>query len=154
MMRKLLMMSAFVPLAATAADPADALIKAEQAFSKRSAEVGFITAMDEVLADEAVVLENNSRPIVGKAAVLKAHAAGWPPAEAKPVLTWEPLAATISAGGDLGFTYGLYAFASVAKDGTPRTARGSYTTIWKKQNGAWKVLLDTGTQGLEPPPKP
>ncbi len=154
-MRALATTMALILMSAPAicAEPADVLVKAEQAFSKRSVEVGFVAAMSEVLADEAVVLQDGSKPVVGKAAVLKARAEGWPPFEAKAVLTWEPSAATISKSGDLGFTFGLYTFAYVAKDGTPKSARGSYATVWKKNAaGTWKVVLDTGTEGLEPSP--
>lgn len=134
-------------------DPAvEELLAAERAFSARSASIGFASAMAEVLADDAVVLQDGSPPIVGKDAVLASRLAGQPPPEAKARLIWEPLSAEVSALRDLGYTYGLYTFSYIGKDGKPAESRGTYATVWRRDvDGRWKVVLDTGTEGLFPP---
>ncbi|MBM3513540.1 MAG: nuclear transport factor 2 family protein [Alphaproteobacteria bacterium] len=140
------------PLAAEAEPAADELLAAERAFSARSATIGFVAAMAEVLADDAVILQDGSPPIVGKEAVIASRLAGELPPAAKARLTWEPMAAHVSALRDLGYTYGIYTFSYVAKDTTAKESKGTYATIWRRDvSGAWKVVLDTGTEGLEPP---
>jgi ketosteroid isomerase-like protein len=127
------------------------LLAAERAYSARSAAVGFADATAEVLADNAVKLVDKSPPVVGKAAVVALTRAGWPPAEAKPSLTWEPLAASTSADGTMGFTYGTYTFTVPAKDGSLRSSQGTFTTVWaRRAGGGWQVLMDTGHAGLGP----
>ncbi len=138
--------------AATEPDPALELMAVERAFSARSAAIGFTSALAEVLAEDAVVLQDGSPPVVGKDAVILSRAAGEPPPEAKAQLTWEPMSATVSALRDLGFTYGVYTFRFNGKDGKPRESQGTYATIWRRSDdGAWQVVLDTGTEGLGPP---
>ncbi len=55
-------------------------------------------------------------------------------------LTWSPSHAEASKDGTLGYTYGEY-------EARNRTAisRGIYTTVWRKIDGRWKVVLDLGS---------
>jgi|SRR5579864_2765902 len=55
-------------------------------------------------------------------------------------LTWSPTYAEPSADGTLGYTYGQYE----ARNGTA-ISRGMYTTVWRKVEGRWKVVLDLGS---------
>jgi hypothetical protein len=50
---------------------------------------------------------------------------------------WEPEGAMGAASGDLGITWG-----SFVVDGDPDTT-GDYVTVWRKVNGAWKIVTDT-----------
>ncbi|KCZ62846.1 hypothetical protein L53_09735 [Hyphomonas sp. L-53-1-40] len=50
---------------------------------------------------------------------------------------WEPEGAMGAASGDLGITWG-----SFVVDGDPNTT-GDYVTVWRKVNGAWKIVTDT-----------
>jgi ketosteroid isomerase-like protein len=60
-------------------------------------------------------------------------------------MTWEPQGGDIAASGELGYTYGIYEL----RDGGDNVQRGTYVTIWKKQeDGKWKFVLDSGNQGL------
>lgn len=145
------LLTAASSLLAVELDPAHELVDAERAFSARSAEIGFTAALTEVIADDAVILQDGSPPIVGKDAVLVSRAAGELPPEAKAQLTWEPQKAEVSALRDLGYTYGLYTFSFIGKDGKPGQTQGTYATIWRRDiDGRWKVVLDTGTEGLTP----
>ncbi len=57
-------------------------------------------------------------------------------------ITWVPLRAELAASGDLGYTMGNWKL--VPADG--KVKYGNYVSIWKKQaNGAFKFVLDTGT---------
>ena len=67
------------------------------------------------------------------------------------LLEWEPEHASISASGDLGYTYGRYAVHRTGEDGSDVVREGRYVTIWHRQSdGTWKVALDTGVP--DPPP--
>jgi len=93
-------------------------------------------------ADDSVEVPNGAPLIQGKANIAKTM--GFLD-DKKNHLTWTPVGADISASGDLGYTYGTYAFSSTDKDGKPFVDHGKYTSIWKLQkDGAWKVVLDMG----------
>jgi ketosteroid isomerase-like protein len=67
------------------------------------------------------------------------------------LLEWEPEHASISASGDLGYTFGRYTAHRTGEDGSDVIREGRYITIWHKQpDGTWKVALDTGVP--DPPP--
>jgi ketosteroid isomerase-like protein len=55
-------------------------------------------------------------------------------------LTWSPRHAEASKDGTLGYTFGQYE----ARNGTA-ISRGMYTTVWRKVEGRWKVVLDLGS---------
>lgn len=54
-------------------------------------------------------------------------------------LSWKPVYAKVSRSGDFGFTTGPYEF-----DGKQKTY-GQYLSIWKAENGNWKLAIDIGT---------
>ena len=61
-------------------------------------------------------------------------------------LKWSPTRAEASADGTLGYTYGTYE----AKNGAA-SSRGMYTTVWRRVNGQWKVVLDIGSSAPSQP---
>jgi ketosteroid isomerase-like protein len=61
-------------------------------------------------------------------------------------LTWSPNHAEASRDGTLGYTYGEYE----ARRGTA-ISRGMYTTVWRKIEGHWKVVLDLGSAARAQP---
>ena len=63
-------------------------------------------------------------------------------------LTWSPNYAEASKDGTLGYTYGQYE----ARNGST-ISRGMYTTIWRKVEGRWKVVLDLGSPAAQPKPQ-
>ena len=56
--------------------------------------------------------------------------------------TWEPIFADVAADGSLGFTYGDWNTTNLSTDSV--TSMGRYLTVWKKQDGVWKVTADIG----------
>ncbi len=60
-------------------------------------------------------------------------------------LTWEPVDGDVSAARDLGYTRGRYLMQRRGAAGEAISGRGTYVTIWKRQGGEWKVVLDIGT---------
>ncbi len=119
------------------------LLKTDAEFSAMSVEKGMHKAFLHYIAEDGVVLQDNSFPVKGKETLLTIFSS-------KPdttfTLSWEPLFEKMSESGDLGYTYGLYVHTDKV---TSEVTKGTYITIWQKQkDGSWNFVLDTGTQGL------
>ena len=119
------------------------LLKTDREFSAMSIQEGMFKAFLYYIADDGVILRNNSYPEEGKE-TLEEWFAG--KSDTSFTLSWEPVFEKISGSGDLGYTYGIHTTTDKA---TGEVEKGTYITIWQKQdNGNWKFVLDTGTQGL------
>ena len=75
----------------------------------------------------------NSLPFIGR------DAAAAELAKTKGAIMWHPISADVSQAGDLGYTHGTY---EVSDDTKKVIERGSYVRIWKKENGAWRIVMD------------
>ncbi|MBI5009268.1 MAG: nuclear transport factor 2 family protein [Bacteroidia bacterium] len=118
-------------------------MQADRDFSSMSEKEGMFTAFLAFIADDGVILRDNAYPAKGKN-TLREYYAG--KSDTSFVLTWEPVFGDISAGSDLGYTYGVYTLRVKA---TGDLSKGTYVSVWKKQyDGTWKFVLDSGTQGL------
>lgn len=90
-------------------------------------------------ADDAVALGNGQPAVRGRAGI--AATATWDPKDY--TLTWVAEGAAMSAGRDMGYTWGRYQGVSRDAAGHQTVKTGRYITIWKKQaDGQWKVALD------------
>jgi len=119
------------------------LLQTDRDFSAMSEKEGMIKAFIAFIADDGVILRDNSYPSKGKNTLMEYYKGK---IDTSFILTWEPLFEKIAAGGDLGYTYGTY---TSKVRSTGNVAKGSYVSIWQKQpDGTWKFLLDSGTQGL------
>ena len=61
------------------------------------------------------------------------------------LLRWSPIKADAAKSGELGYTFGGWTINGKDRDGNPRIMKGYYVSIWKKQNGKWKVVADLGS---------
>lgn len=123
---------------------AELLLELDHTFSKVSVEKGMKAAFMDYIDQDAVILRQGSLPIEGKAAV-EAYLSEIP--EHYFTISWEPINAVVSEDADLGYTYGIWTM--VTNDSIQVTSKGTYTTIWRKnEEGVWKLVLDTGTEGL------
>lgn len=59
-------------------------------------------------------------------------------------LTWEPNLAMVSRSGEFGFTTGPYMVANSVKK------YGQYLSVWKTENGTWKLVMDLNTTSNKP----
>ena len=135
--------------AADEATGAEALLAADRAFGRASAERGLDGWMS-CFAEDAAIFPPG-RPIVSGLAAVRAYytESGFTPAG----LSWEPLSAELAASGDLGYSYGTWTFEGPGPDGQTRRSIGKYLTVWRKQaDGSWKVVADIGNP--DAPPKP
>jgi len=120
-----------------------ALVQLERDFAKAAATKGTRDAFLEFLADDGILFQPG--PVNGKKY--------WTDRPArKGLLSWQPLFADVSRGGDLGYTTGPWEFRPNGPDDSP-VAFGQYFTIWKKQSdGSWKAALDRGVASDKPIP--
>jgi ketosteroid isomerase-like protein len=119
------------------------LMQTDRDFSAMSAKEGMFKAFLFYIADDGVILRNNSYPSTGREKLMEYYSGR---TDTGFVLKWEPLFERIAESGDLGYTYGVHKSTDKA---TGKTSDGTYITIWQKQkDGTWKFVLDTGTQGL------
>lgn len=129
-------------------DPSD-LLAADRAFCQRSLAVGMKVAFVEY-ADTAVIKMDDGQLAVRGLDSLKTRWAAPRPDGPSP-LFWEPQHAEVSASGDMGFTFGYWRFPATTTSGRDTLYYGNYVSIWKRQSdGAWKYVLDTGTNTPKP----
>lgn len=112
-----------------------ALLNVDREFSKASADQGAREAFLSYAAKDVRLFRNNHFPFVGKMAAADALApiaAEW---------TWTPSSAGVSASGDLGYSYGIYELREKGGIGSV-SEKGNYARVWKKVDGAWKLVVD------------
>ncbi|HEV2855798.1 MAG TPA: nuclear transport factor 2 family protein [Thermoanaerobaculia bacterium] len=112
-----------------------ALLETDRAFAGVSEAKGDVAAYLGVLAEDARLYRVGHEPIVGRKAI---HAAL---AENPAPMTWAPAGAIVSRSGDLGYTFGLAKRRQSGPE-SPWVDSDNYLRIWKKQAGAWKLVLD------------
>jgi ketosteroid isomerase-like protein len=126
--------------------PSGELLKADRDFSGMSVKEGMFSAFLFYMAEDGVILRDNSFPAKGKNALRERFAGR---SDTSFVLSWDPIYENISESGDLGYTYGIH---TTLEKATGQITKGTYITVWLKQpDGSWKFVLDTGTQGLPDP---
>jgi len=119
------------------------LLSADKAFSDMSVQEGMFNAFLAYIDDDGVILRDNSNPSVGKETLKKYYSGK---SDTSFTLSWEPLFEKIAESGDLGYTYGIWTNTLKASG---EVSKGTYATVWEKQaDGAWKFVLDLGTEGL------
>jgi len=72
-------------------------------------------------------------PYIGSQAATEALA------KTKGQIAWQPIGGDVSRAGDLGYTHGAY---EVTDDAKKVIEKGSYLRIWRKQDGAWRIVMD------------
>ncbi|PYS84709.1 MAG: hypothetical protein DMF67_04115 [Acidobacteria bacterium] len=111
------------------------LLEAERELSNDSASNRSYRALLSRADESFRLYRQNYFPFVGREAARKAL-------EGKAeVITWKPTKAEVSRSGDLGYAYGTYELKSELSDEKP-AEQGNYMRIWKRQGGAWRVVLD------------
>lgn len=118
------------------------LMETDRAFSELSKEKGMNHAFTTYCASDGVLLRPQSMPVTGKEAISELVQQT---DDSAFQLSWEPSEARVSKSGDMGFTYGV--FSMQLKDGSA-SQRGTYVSVWVKEDGQWKFALDTGNEGL------
>ena len=122
----------------------DGLIIAEKSFAAQAVQSNTRNAFLHYMDSADAVVFNGGR-------ILNAYTTWHNALPNANKLIWQPVFAGIAQSGELGFTTGPWQF----KKATAQTvlATGSYTTVWHLDSkGAWKFLVDIGTDdGVQPP---
>jgi len=138
--------SGAAPAASAAEAALDAMVDAERAFARLSAEQGMRTAFLAYIADDGVGFRPGPIP-------LKETMRDDPEPPPGLRLQWEARYGDIAASGDLGYITGPYTVESPAPDGGTRRRQGCFFSIWRLQaGGAWRNVLDIGVRLPETAP--
>ena len=139
-------------LAACAATPhapdaaREDLFAAERAFARDATERGIRAAFLEHFASDG--LDFRPGPGVMRERMLKQPA---PPDPLALLLDWSPKAGAVAKSGDLGYTLGPYSLTH-PRDAAAAPRYGYFFSVWKRENGMWRVALDAGVSTPAAPP--
>jgi len=139
-MRKLVLALVLgVPL--LAADHRQALLDADMAFDRATAERGLDGWMS-FFTDDARV-NGPGGMVEGKEALRKLYSGMF--ARKNFSIRWKPLYAEASQDGTLGYTLGAAEIASDDESGVRSKRNARYLTVWRKMaDGSWKAVTDLG----------
>jgi hypothetical protein len=116
----------------SAPDPAASLAAAESAFAAHSVREDMRAAFLAAFSDEGMLVSGGW--------VRAKEALG--PRPAPPiVLDWRPAHVEAARAGDLGLSTGPWKI--TPRDGTP-ARHGQFVSVWRREGGTWKVLVDLG----------
>jgi ketosteroid isomerase-like protein len=131
---RLLFLFQFALVLSFAQSPLQQVVDAENGFAKMAKEQNTRDAFVANLADSGIVfLQGN--PVLGKALWEKRSVNS-------SLIFWWPLFSDVAASGDFGYNTGPFEF-SKTKSEAP-VGFGYFSSVWKKENGVWKVAIDMG----------
>jgi ketosteroid isomerase-like protein len=133
---------ACVVFAETRGNILQSLIESERSFAAMSVEKGRQEAFLAYLAEDSVLFRPG--PVSGRK-WMREHS------PSPGILDWRPELAFVSRSADLGFTTGPWEFRKKNMEEEP-VACGSFASVWVKQGGTWRLLVDTGISYPEPGP--
>jgi hypothetical protein len=109
------------------------LMAADQAYEAYNLEYGYKAASLEFIDFEnAFMIEAGDGFLTGKTDIMAERQLDTVPSP----VHWTPIGAKASETGDFGITWGTF-LVDYETDTT-----GNYVTVWKKVNGAWKIVTD------------
>ena len=115
------------------------IIDSETRFAAMAQEDGVSAAFLAFAAEDAVLMRNNAL-VIGKDAIRQRFEHN--PAD-NGTLSWTPDFVDVSVSGDLGYTYGGYAYTSLDSAGQTIVSTGVFHTVWRRQkDGSWKFVWD------------
>ncbi len=116
---------------------ADSILKAESAFEAESERLGSAAAFRDFMdSADGREFAGGGDPLSGPA-IVAAHK------DDPGKLSWTPSEVFAAKGGDMGVTWGRWAYALPKAGAKPITGR--YVTVWRKDAaGAWKAIIDIG----------
>lgn len=109
------------------------LLDRDQAYEVAELKQGVVQAFVANASKDVRLYRANSLPFIGRAAAADELA------KSKGTIMRNTIGGDVSQAGDLGYTHGTY---EIADDTKKVIERGSYVRIWKKQNGAWQIVMD------------
>src|SRR5271156_4535736 len=134
-----LLLAACVSAPAPAPDGAlEQLFAAERSFARASTEHGIRAAFLEYFASDGIDFAPGPGPM--RERMLERPAPTDPLAL---LLDWSPQVGAVARSDDLGYTTGPYSLRN-QRDASAATHYGYFFSIWKRENGKWRVAGDAG----------
>jgi ketosteroid isomerase-like protein len=122
------------------------LLVADRSFARDTEDRG-VEGWSAAFADDGAQIVSNQPLVQGRMAVRELMKPFF--ADGTSRLRWEPERASVSASGDLGYTFGHAQMVKVVAGAETVVAKLQYLTVWKRQlDGTWKVAMDVGTPEL------
>lgn len=116
-----------------AATALKAILDRDRKLSLATLEHGLGKAFETYASPELRLYRAGNLPFIGRSAAAAALA------KVAGRLKSEPIGGDVARAGDLGYTHGTYELSDAANK---VVERGSYVRIWRKQDDAWRVVLD------------
>ena len=103
----------------------------------------------EFYAAEAVLMPTAEPAVRGRAAIVEewTHILSIPGFENANKLE----GVRVSASGDMGYTYGSYRANMMGEDDKMTAEPGKWLTVWTREGGKWKIVMDTYNTDIPPP---
>ena len=109
------------------------LLDRDQAYEAAGLKDGISKAFVAYASPDVRLYRANNLPFIGR------EPASTELAKTKGTVMSHTIGGDVSQAGDLGYTHGTY---EVSDESKKVIERGSYVRIWKKENGAWRVVMD------------
>ncbi len=135
-------------VAEASSDQLQALLRTDREFDKASARGG-AAAWASFFAEDGMMMPAGGDIVTGRDKIQQAMSGAFSTPGFS--LRWEPVGG--AASGDLGYTYGVYKSTRIAAEGKAVTSHGKYVTIWRREGGAWKAVVDIGNSSPAPQKK-
>lgn len=114
--------------------------QAETDFADMAVSQGVAAAFTHFADSNAVIKRGKDSLIYGKAGIAHYYAA---PHFKNARVSWSPDFVSVSAGGDLGYTFGKYVWINTDSVGNTTQSTGIFHTVWKRQaDGSWRYVWD------------
>ena len=102
-------------------------------------QLGNIASLKNMLVEDAFQFPPGAPIVVGRDAMMAETEE-----DAKVELyVWEPVDVFVSESKDMDWTYG---FVNIKLEGQPQW-EGKYVTVWRKENGVWKNIVNIRNEG-------
>lgn len=114
------------------------LLEVDRAFAALSESDGYIEAYYRYSADDVLLLPPGALPKAGREEIYRSDSEEGLMGR----LTWEPEDARVSASGEMGWSWGGWAFVVEDEGGAPQESYGKYLFVWEKVGGAWRMVVN------------
>lgn len=118
------------------------LIERDREFSNTSTTQGSLKAFHAYSSPNIRLFRDGHHPVAGAKGIDEALKLK---TSTNTVLSWQPTGGEVSQSDDIGYTYGTYSITSKAEP-QKQLEHGSYMRFWKKDKGAWRVVVDLATE--------
>ena len=121
----------------------------------RCLEISFSLAAEQRDADAFAAFLDADARFVGSSAMrgVEQIVAAWSVffADDGPSIKWRPQFVEVLEDGSLALTRGPYHMVSTDEDGNRVDNWGTFNSVWRLQDGQWRIVFDAGSPSSEPP---